>query len=125
MSASIFSETELARLASFPEEIPSDDRIIASRKIEFRGNAPFTIPASGMSGCFDEKPERQLDQVQVGRLFTEKALGKDALRAEQKGCCLRPRNRYSAGPHRRYIRLVGSSGFRDSCAASAILENEV
>ena len=29
MSASIFSETELARLASFPEEIPSDDLIRA------------------------------------------------------------------------------------------------
>ena len=29
MSASIFSETELARLASFPKEIPSDDRIRA------------------------------------------------------------------------------------------------
>ena len=29
MSASIFSEIELARLASFPEEIPSDDRIRA------------------------------------------------------------------------------------------------
>ena len=29
VSASIFSETELARLASFPEEIPSDDLIRA------------------------------------------------------------------------------------------------
>ena len=29
MPASIFSETELARLASFPEEIPSDDLIRA------------------------------------------------------------------------------------------------
>ena len=29
MSASIFSETELARLASFPEEIPGDDLIRA------------------------------------------------------------------------------------------------
>ena len=29
MPASIFSETELARLASFPEEIPGDDLIRA------------------------------------------------------------------------------------------------
>ena len=29
MPASIFSETELARLASFPEEIPGDDLISA------------------------------------------------------------------------------------------------
>ena len=31
---------------------------------------------------FDQNPERQLEQVQVGRVFTDKASGKDTLRPE-------------------------------------------
>ena len=36
MPASIFSETELARLASFPEEIPGDDLIRANKGLSAR-----------------------------------------------------------------------------------------
>jgi DNA invertase Pin-like site-specific DNA recombinase len=31
---------------------------------------------------FDQNPERQLEQVEVGRVFTDKASGKDTLRPE-------------------------------------------
>ena len=60
MPASIFSETELARLASFPEEIPGDDLIraftltgadrdlVAIRRVIWRFHKGLGIPAESL-----------------------------------------------------------------------------
>ncbi len=45
---------------------------------------------------FDQNPERQLEQTQVSKVFTDKASGKDTQRPQLEAL-LRPRRRYSGG----------------------------
>ncbi len=47
---------------------------------------------------FDQNPERQLEQTQVSKVFTDKASGKDTQRPPARSAAeLRPRRRYSGG----------------------------
>ncbi len=46
---------------------------------------------------FDQNPDRQLEQIEVGKVFTDKASGKDTQRPERKAAGLRPRGRHRGG----------------------------
>lgn len=38
---------------------------------------------------FDQNPERQLEQIQVDKVFTDKASGKDTRTSRSPNCCWR------------------------------------
>ena len=79
MPASIFSETELARLASFPEEIPGDDLIRAihadgcrprPRRHPARGSKPLKARASALCTSLPRLRSAQFERSSaIGRLL--------------------------------------------------------
>ena len=63
MPASVFSEAELARLASFPEEIPSDDLI---RALTLTGLRILTMPSGESDKPFTLWQRRSIAALGLG-----------------------------------------------------------
>ena len=105
MPASIFSETELARLASFPEEIPGDDLIRAIHADGCRPR-PRRHPAGGSKplGARASALCTSLPRLRSAQFERSSAIGRLLCRGPARG---QPGHRWL---HRDRLRPVSSSG---------------